>query len=66
MSDFFTPGWISDWLPAVLGLLIVGLNVVLSKLRAHEGPAWGIRSIQATLALLLALMIYSVYLQMTG
>ncbi|GEM_PF-2989265 len=66
MNDCLASGGISGWIPAVLGLLILGCNWILSRLQANEGPAWGMRAVQAVLALLSVLMIYAVYLQLTG
>jgi len=61
MSSLLTPGWIV----AILGLLVPALSVALNRLKAREGPVWGIRAVQAVLILLSALMIYSLYLQFT-
>ena len=62
MRSLFASGWIVP----IAGVLVLGLNVALNRLKGRGRPAWEIRAVQAALVLLSALMIYSVYLQYTG
>lgn len=62
MSSIFSSGWIVP----ILAFLIIGVNLVLTKLKESEGPPLGIRSVQTILVVLSGLMIYSLYRMFAG
>lgn len=62
MSSIFSSGWTVP----ILAFLIIGFNLVLTKLKESEGPLLGIRSVQTILVVLSGLMIYSLYIMFAG
>lgn len=62
MSGIFT----SDWIVPILAFLIIGFNLVLTKINEIESPAFGRRTVQVILIVLSGLMIYSLYSMFAG